>query len=688
MRTKLHLFSVFAFASALFFSSCERELDQAGLDSELSDQEITEIRATIGQFISEDDGPETRTTLITDSANNLQLVWAANDTIGIFPSQGGQVAFPIGDNAGSKTASFDGGGWGLKADSYYSAYYPLIGEFYLDKKKIPLVMTAQTQDGNGSFAHVGKSDYMAAVNATVSAQGGVEFRFEPLVTLLHLKLTMPKAATLTSVVLETSGAFNTEAVLNLSTGSVTSKKSSPVQVLTLKNVSLKTVTTGLVLEVYFPILPVNLTGKTVSVKVYDKDQNCYSSSLTARDYVAGTIYNISRTMTTDQTHTGLPVVVLNTPGNVDITSKEEYLENSLISVLQNGAADEFSDFTNVKGRGNSTWNAAKKPYAVKFDKKKSLLGLPDDKSWVLLANYYDPTFVRNDLVFFMGHEVSNFDWTPHFTLVDLVLNGQYKGIYQLGEKIKESKKRVNIGDDGFLLEIDQRALTESDARYFTVQHITNPVNIKEPDVEYNDADYEYIKAYVEAAEEALYSDNFTDPELGYRKYMDLDSFVEWYLITEITRCVDACELFSSCYMNLKRGGKLKMGPVWDYDLAFGNYPNAGMGQSNNNSPTGFHLKTSTKGWFPRLFEDPAFVAKVKERMGVYYENKQLFMDHVDSQAALLVGKVYEDNKLWGTIGSVGMPQSRILALYQQDISNLKTWLDTRLDWLYTNINNL
>jgi len=688
MRTKLHLFSVFAFASALFFSSCERELDQAGLDSELSDQEITEIRATIGQFISEDDGPETRTTLITDSANNLQLVWAANDTIGIFPSQGGQVAFPIGDNAGSKTASFDGGGWGLKADSYYSAYYPLIGEFYLDKKKIPLVMTAQTQDGNGSFAHVGKSDYMAAVNATVSAQGGVEFRFEPLVTLLHLKLTMPKAATLTSVVLETSGAFNTEAVLNLSTGSVTSKKSSPVQVLTLKNVSLKTVTTGLVLEVYFPILPVNLTGKTVSVKVYDKDQNCYSSSLSARDYVAGTIYNISRTMTTDQTHTGLPVVVLNTPGNVDITSKEEYLENSLISVLQNGAADEFSDFTNVKGRGNSTWNAAKKPYAVKFDKKKSLLGLPDDKSWVLLANYYDPTFVRNDLVFFMGHEVSNFDWTPHFTLVDLVLNGQYKGIYQLGEKIKESKKRVNIGDDGFLLEIDQRALTESDARYFTVQHITNPVNIKEPDVEYNDADYEYIKAYVEAAEEALYSDNFTDPELGYRKYMDLDSFVEWYLITEITRCVDACELFSSCYMNLKRGGKLKMGPVWDYDLAFGNYPNAGMGQSNNNSPTGFHLKTSTKGWFPRLFEDPAFVAKVKERMGVYYENKQLFMDHVDSQAALLVGKVYEDNKLWGTIGSVGMPQSRILALYQQDISNLKTWLDTRLDWLYTNINNL
>jgi len=688
MRTKLHLFSVFAFASALFFSSCERELDQAGLDSELSDQEITEIRATIGQFISEDDGPETRTTLITDSANNLQLVWAANDTIGIFPSQGGQVAFPIGDNAGSKTASFDGGGWGLKADSYYSAYYPLIGEFYLDKKKIPLVMTAQTQDGNGSFAHVGKSDYMAAVNATVSAQGGVEFRFEPLVTLLHLKLTMPKAATLTSVVLETSGAFNTEAVLNLSTGSVTSKKSSPVQVLTLKNVSLKTVTTGLVLEVYFPILPVNLTGKTVSVKVYDKDQNCYSSSLSARDYVAGTIYNISRTMTTDQTHTGLPVVVLNTPGNVDITSKEEYLENSLISVLQNGAADEFSDFTNVKGRGNSTWNAAKKPYAVKFDKKKSLLGLPDDKSWVLLANYYDPTFVRNDLVFFMGHEVSNFDWTPHFTLVDLVLNGQYKGIYQLGEKIKESKKRVNIGDDGFLLEIDQRALTESDARYFTVQHITNPVNIKEPDVEYNDADYEYIKAYVEAAEEALYSDNFTDPELGYRKYMDLDSFVEWYLITEITRCVDACELFSSCYMNLKRGGKLKMGPVWDYDLAFGNYPNAGMGQSNNNSPTGFHLKTSTKGWFPRLFEDPAFVAKVKERMGVYYENKQLFMDHVDSQAALLVGKVYEDNKLWGTIGSVGMPQSRILALYQQDVSNLKTWLDTRLDWLYTNINNL
>ena len=657
MRVRIHLFSIFAIASALFFSSCERELNQDSVElPELSDQEISEITATIGQFVIEDDGPETRTTLIKDNANNLQLVWVANDTIGIFPSRGGQVAFPIGDNAGSKTASFDGGGWGLKADSFYSAYYPLIGEFYLDKKNIPLVMTAQTQDGNGSFAHVGKSDYMAAVGATVNSQGGVEFQFAPLVSLLHMTLTLPQKATYTNVVLETNGAFNTEAVLDLTTGLVSSKKSSPVQVLALKNISLKVSSSGSVLEVYFPILPVDLSDKLFTVRVYDNNQNCYSSSLTARNYVPGTIYNISRTMTKDQTHSGFPVVVLNTPGNVDITSKEEYLKNSFFSILQTDGTVGFSDLTNVKGRGNSTWNAPKKPYAVKFDKKKDLLGLPEDKSWVLLANYYDPTFIRNDLVFFMGHEVGNFDWTPHFETVDLVLNGSYKGIYQLGEKIKVSKKRVNVGDDGFLLEIDQRALTESDARYFTVQHITNPVNIKEPDVEYNDENYEYIKAYVETAEEALYSDNFTDPELGYRKYMDIDSFVEWYLITEITRCVDACELFSSCYMNLKRGGKLKMGPVWDYDLAFGNYPNFGIGQgSNNNSPTGFHLKTSTKGWFPRLFQDPAFVAKVKERMSVYYSNKQLFMDHIDSQAALLVGKVYEDNKLWGTIGIIGMP---------------------------------
>ena len=156
----------------------------------------------------------------------------------------------------------------------------------------------------------------------------------------------------------------------------------------------------------------------------------------------------------------------------------------------------------IKGRGNSTWAMAKKPYALKFDEKISLLDEPKDKSWVLLANYADKTSLRNQTAFYMG-SISNLDYTPRFHFVDLMLNGRYNGTYQLGEKIKISKDRVNVGDDGFLLEIDAKA--GADEITFYTNHLNHPVNIKDPDVEVDDENYNYIKDYVITAEDALFS---------------------------------------------------------------------------------------------------------------------------------------------------------------------------------------
>ena len=262
------------------------------------------------------------------------------------------------------------------------------------------------------------------------------------------------------------------------------------------------------------ILPADLTGKILYTKIYDENNNCYSTTMQAKNYEAGTIYNSKKIASADLTHSGLPVVIINTPNNQDITSKEEYVENTLMSVLQMDIMDEFCELTNMKGRGNSTWSAPKKTYAIKFDKKKSLMDLPDDKSWVLLANYYDATLLRNSLALYMGNEISTLDWTPHYQYVDLMLNGQYKGIYQIGEKVKISKGRVNVGNEGVLLEVDYRANFEEDARYFHEAHIPNPINIKDPEVEYNDDTYIYAKEYLTAADAALFSDEFSDAESG------------------------------------------------------------------------------------------------------------------------------------------------------------------------------
>lgn len=686
---KTNLFNIIALSVIVgAMVSCSQELTETALVQQqtVKGEEVTKLSASIGNFRSETMGEEssvTRSTIIEDGDGNLQLVWSDKDTLGIFPSSGYQVPFPIAAQAGTKNAYFDGGGWGLMSNGTYSAYSPLIGNLYLNKTEIPLVLLTQVQNGNGSFAHLNKYDYMAAVNATVNQNGGIDFNFEHLVAILHMQIRMPQAGTYKYVILETSDKFTTEAKLDLSDGSVTMTKQSPIQAMKLENVEVDDSDPNHVLDIYMSILPADLTGKILYTKIYDENNNCYSTTMQAKNFEAGTIYNSKKIASADLTHSGLPVVIINTPNNQDITSKEDYVENTLMSVLQMDIMDEFCELTNMKGRGNSTWSAPKKPYAIKFDKKKSLMDLPDDKSWVLLANYYDPTLLRNDLAFFMGNEISTLDWTPHYQQVDLILNGQYKGIYQLGEKVKISKKRVNVGDDGFLLEVDAKA--DANEVTFNVTHIGKPINIKEPDVVVDGEDYNYIVDYLTNADAVLYSENWLDAEDGYKKYIDMSSFVDWYLINEIAKNNDAV-FYTSCYMNLKRGGKLKMGPLWDFDVAFGGYPWEPRASEISNLTTGFYIKYVS--WINRMFNDPEFLSLVKERFNDFYSRKQDMLDHIDSKAAIIIEKVIEDNKLWGRITNKTASNEEVKVAYQEKVNQLKTWLSTRLEWLKTNLANL
>ena len=690
MKTKDICLTASALLSVVLMSvSCTREvLESTGdkVDEQVpAATDISRIKANLGDFKSVTMGEETATkTTIDDNGGSLQIVWQENDTIGIFPSSGSQVAFPMASSAGSKNATFDGGGWGLKASAVYSAYYPLIGQFYLDRTSIPMVISKQVQNGNGSFEHIGKNDYMAAVNATVDQEGSIVFIFDHLVSLLHMEIKMPKGGQYSYVVIETSEKFTTEATINLATGEVTPTKQSPIQILKLENVDLSD-SDDPVLELWIAIHPVDLTGHMLYTKVYDSENNCYTTTMKAMNFEAGTIYNSHKVATEDMTHTGLPVTIINTPNNKDITSKEKYIENTLMTILQTDITDEFCELMNMKGRGNSTWGAPKKPYAIKFNKKQSLMSLPADKQWVLLANYYDATLLRNDLAFFMGNEMSVLDWTPHYQQVDLMLNGQYKGIYQLGEKVKIGKGRVNVGDDGFLFEIDNRASSEDDARYFKVSHIGNPVNIKDPEVEYDDPDFNYAKEYITMVDSVLFSANFKDPDEGWQHYMDMDSFVDWYLINEISKNNDAI-FYSSCYMNLKRGSKLKMGPLWDFDLAFGGYPTEPRASEISNVVENFYIKNVK--WYKQLFKDPAFVARVKERFNYFYSRKQDIFDHIDTNSSILIDKIYEENKLWGRVCNRNRTEEEVKEAYQAKVDYLKQWVSDRLDWLNTNINAL
>lgn len=381
-------------------------------------------------------------------------------------------------------------------------------------------------------------------------------------------------------------------------------------------------------------------------------------------------------------YTGLPIMRINTAGGVPITSKEYYLNAhmSLTEDVRTRAAGEVIEAdVQIKGRGNSTWKRwPKKPYRLKFNEKISLLGEHKDKSWVLIANYADKSALRNHTALYMG-KISNLDYTSSSHFVELILNGRYDGTYELCEKMKISNHRVAVGDDGFLLEVDGRAPEKGDSTYFYVAHMDKPINIEDPDVEKDDANYTWVHNYVANADAVLYSDYFTDPNYGWRAYFDMDSFVDWYLINEITHNPDATMLYS-CFMHLKRGGKITMGPIWDFDLAFGNVDYWDRG------PYDFWIKKSD--WIIRMFKDPAFKARVKERYNYFYSRKYDIMREIDETAVYLKRSAQENENRWHTFYEYVLPNYEVWGSYQNEVQSVKEWLNQRMDWLKTEFDKL
>lgn len=383
---------------------------------------------------------------------------------------------------------------------------------------------------------------------------------------------------------------------------------------------------------------------------------------------------------------GLPIIVVNTPNAKPIESKDIYVENSLMTLFDENHHFLSQGEMKIKGRGNSTWKFKKKPYKMKFSDKVSLFEGEKDKEWILLANYLDYTKMRTGLTYWTAKSFGAFDYVPNFNYVDLILNDSYNGTYQVGDQLKIAKGRVLNGKDGFLLEVDVRAVEEAangEAVIFYAPGINNPFNIKDlkvgdvDEVVENDENYKYVKDYVVNAANVLYSDNWLDPNNGYGKYIDKESFVDWYLISEISKNCDAI-FYSSCYMTLgmSEDSKLQMGPLWDYDIAYG------LAKSNTsvvNSTDGFYIKNA--GWYPRLFEDAEFVQMVKERFEVYYQKLPEIIAYIDKTASYLEASVVANDNIWFRLSTIKQDYEEIARRYDGQVEFLKNWITERMVWL-------
>lgn len=308
--------------------------------------------------------------------------------------------------------------------------------------------------------------------------------------------------------------------------------------------------------------------------------------------------------------TGLPVITLNTAG--PILSKTEWVSGQ-ISIDGIDAYPDLAEMAcEVRGRGNTTWMWPKKPYTLRLESKTSVLGMPRHKRWVLLSNFIDRTLQRNLLAFHIGATLSNLAWTPRYVPVELVLNGIHYGQYLLTEQIRVDDNRVNITEmeasdnageavtGGYLLELDFHFDNEIQWKDHGI-----PFAVKYPDEEdITPEQIAYIQKYVAQAAEALYGDDFCDPEKGYAAWIDTDSFVEYWLVNEV---MGNHELGNpgSVFMHKDRGGKLVAGPIWDFDFGTLSYKVRPDMQTS--------LVNISAYWYNRLFQDPAFRAKVLAR---------------------------------------------------------------------------
>ena len=227
---------------------------------------------------------------------------------------------------------------------------------------------------------------------------------------------------------------------------------------------------------------------------------------------------------------------------------------------------------------------------------------------------------------------------------------------------------------GYLLEQDMRL--DEDNWFYTKAKL--PITIKSPE-DITQAQLSYIKNYMQEPEDAIFSADFADTNKGYNKYINTESFIHWFIVQEIMKNEDAKEKTSIIYYK-NRNGKLGLGPLWDFDLAAGN-----VDYSVSRYPTGWWIKDGP--WLRRLFEDPTFRTKVKNRWNqIKGEELKEITSSIDKNAAYINLSQQNNFERWDILNKYVWPNQFVLGTYPKEVTQLKNWLQVRIDWLDTEIN--
>lgn len=356
----------------------------------------------------------------------------------------------------------------------------------------------------------------------------------------------------------------------------------------------------------------------------------------------------------------LPLLTINTDNAAPIVDKENYIDGTWSLDPLATDFEALSGNLEIRGRGNMTWLAPKKPYRIKLAKKAPLLGMKSNRHFALLADFYDRTSMKNGLAKFFS-EFSTLEWTPAVEHVEVVLNGDYIGLYTLVETVRVDDDRVQ---DELLFEVDWRWEKEGTPQgWWTTAGVG--VVLKEPEEAEAD-EFEEAEELVQDFEDALMGEDFTEPDIGYRQHINVNSWVDWILIEELMLNADA--FLSSTYLSAGEDGKLRLGPMWDHDLTFGE--GSGLGPENRWIGTKvWHV------WAERLLEDPWFADRLRDRWDELRPMIGAAQLHIAELAPYLAAAAGQSFMRWDPVGpGVGFAEA---------VANLSNYLDARAEYLDT-----
>jgi len=376
----------------------------------------------------------------------------------------------------------------------------------------------------------------------------------------------------------------------------------------------------------------------------------------------------------------------------------------------------YSGDIGIEIRGAYSASLPQKPYGFETrnpdgsNLNVSLLGLPEENDWILLANYNDKSFLRNALADHLFRRMGHY--APRTRHCEVLINGEYQGIYVLTEKIKRDKNRVDIakleamentGDDvtgGYIIKTDYYGDYDSWLSNFPPatrpeKRVHHVYVYPKPD-EITEDQKDYIQFFVNSFEEALHGPEFTDWATGYKAYIDVNSFRDYFILSELTRNVDAYKKSRYLFKDKEsKGGRLHSGPAWDYDWAWKDIWDCYMFANTDGSGWAYQVNDcdvwpTPPVYMTRLLQDEHFANKLKRRYvdlrkGPLSTGSIFF--YIDSVSTYLSEAQERHYDKWDILGeNVGAPEvGNIPNTFAGEMSKFKDWISTRLAWLDANM---